>query len=59
MARCMLEVLLPCSDFGLHRVSIRRRMRCEAIVVVQERQLSVRDCYIGVEGTYQAHLRVT
>ena len=43
MARYMLEGLLPCSDFGLHKGSIRRRMRCEAIVVVQERPLFVSD----------------
>jgi hypothetical protein len=41
MARYMLEVLLPCSGFGLHRESIRRRMQYEAIVVVQARQLFV------------------
>jgi len=45
MARYMLEVLLLCSDFGLHRGSIRHRTRCEAIIVVQVRQLSISDCH--------------
>jgi hypothetical protein len=59
MVRYMLEVLLPCSGFGLHRESIRRRMQCEAIAVVQERPLFVSDWYMRSRKTYQAHLRVT
>jgi len=59
MARYTLEVLLPCSDFGLHRGSIRHRTRCEAIIVVQVRQLFVNICAQEQGQTYQARLRVT
>jgi hypothetical protein len=50
MVRYMLEVLLLCSDSGLRRGSIRRRMLCGAIVVVQERRLIISESPRENEG---------